>query len=205
MMASFELAWRRVFLLTLVLLSRDGVPQVCDLGIQLLDTFPSAWRRWHSVPKATLERGRSVEFPSEGNVSGYVCNHSSLRMGTRDCFSWPCFGHSCRSPLKKLGWCVPQVPFYARRRSLACVIGVHLPMSSALGVCNQASGNRSRWRRDRLPNPNPKRPSKEDAVSRSHSQGTMVTYLTWDDSTDIHRNNTVGMQYNTNIRKKKTN
>ncbi len=30
-------------------------------------------------------------------------------------------------------------PFYARRRSLACVIGVHLPMSSALGVCNHAS------------------------------------------------------------------
>ncbi len=76
MMASFELALKKGFLLTLVLLSRDGVPQVCDLGIQLLDTFPSAWRRWHSVPKATLERGRSVEFPSEGNVSGYVCNHS---------------------------------------------------------------------------------------------------------------------------------
>ncbi len=25
-------------------------------------------------------------------------------------------------------------PFYARRRSLACVIGVHLPMSGVLGV-----------------------------------------------------------------------
>ncbi len=25
-------------------------------------------------------------------------------------------------------------PFYARRRSLACVIGVHLPMPGALGV-----------------------------------------------------------------------
>ncbi len=67
-------------------------------------------------------------------------------MGTRHCVSWPCFGHSCRSPLKKGGWCVPQAPFYARRRSLACVIGVHLPMSSALGVYNYASGNRSRWR-----------------------------------------------------------
>ncbi len=122
------------FFFTLVLLSRDGVPQVCDLGILLLDTFPSAWRCWHSVPKATLERGRSVEFPSEGNVSGYVCNHSSLRMGTRHCVSWPCFGHSCRSPLKKGGWCVPQAPFYARRRSLACVIGVHLQMSGVLGV-----------------------------------------------------------------------
>ncbi len=147
MMASFELAWRRVSFDPRVLLSRDGVPQVCDLGIQLLDTFPSAWRRWHSVPKAILERGRSVEFPSEGNVSGYVCNHGSLRMGTRHCVSWPCFGHSCRSPLKKRGWCVPQVPFYARRCSLACVIGVHLPMPGALGVFNHASGNRSRWRR----------------------------------------------------------
>ncbi len=38
-------------------------------------------------------------------------------------------------------------PFYARRRSLACVIGVHLPMPGALGVFNHASGNRSRWRR----------------------------------------------------------
>ncbi len=25
-------------------------------------------------------------------------------------------------------------PFYARRRSLACVIGIHLPMSGVLGV-----------------------------------------------------------------------
>ncbi len=48
---------------------------------------------------------------------------------------------------KKRGWCVPQVPLYARRRSLACVIGVHLPMPSALGVFNHALGNRSRWRR----------------------------------------------------------
>ncbi len=103
MMESFELAEEGFFFLTLVLLSRDGVPQVCDLGIQLLDIFPSAWRRWHSVPKATLERGRSVEFPLEGNVSGYVCNHISLRMGTRHCVSWPCFGHSCRSPLEKGG------------------------------------------------------------------------------------------------------
>ncbi len=39
------------------------------------------------------------------------------------------------------------MPLYARRRSLACVIGVHLPMPSALGVFNHASGNRSRWRR----------------------------------------------------------
>ncbi len=53
-----------------------------------------------------------------------------------------------RSPEgKKRGWCVPQVPFYARRCSLACVIGVHLPMPGALGVFNHASGNRSRWRR----------------------------------------------------------
>ncbi len=28
---------------------------------------------------------------------------------------------------------------YARRCSLACIIGIHLPMSSALGVCNHAS------------------------------------------------------------------
>ncbi len=134
MMASFELAWRRVFLFYPSPAEQGWCPQVCDLGIQLLDTFPSAWRCWHSVPKATLEWGRSVEFPSEGNVSGYVCNHSSLRMGTRHCVSWPCFGHSCRSPLKKGGWCVPQAPFYARRRSLACVIGFHLPMSGVLGV-----------------------------------------------------------------------
>ncbi len=53
-----------------------------------------------------------------------------------------------QGPLKeKRGWCVPQVPFYARRLSLACVIGVHLQIASALGVCNHASGNRSRWRR----------------------------------------------------------
>ncbi len=53
-----------------------------------------------------------------------------------------------QGPLKeKREWCVPQVPLYARRRSLACVIGVHLPMPSALGVFNHASGNRSRWRR----------------------------------------------------------
>ncbi len=48
---------------------------------------------------------------------------------------------------KKRGWCVPQASFYARRCSLACVIGAHLPMSSALGVCNHASRHRSRWRR----------------------------------------------------------
>ncbi len=36
-------------------------------------------------------------------------------------------------------WPEPQAPFYARRRSLACVIGVHLPMSSALCVCIHAS------------------------------------------------------------------
>ncbi len=71
-----------------------------------------------------------------------IGNHSSLRMGTRRCVSWPCFGHSCRCPLKKRGWCVPQVPFYTRRRSLACVIGVHLPMSSALGICIHASRHR---------------------------------------------------------------
>ncbi len=59
-------------------------------------------------------------------------------MGTRRYVSGPCFGHSCRSPLKKRGWCVPQVPFYARRCSLACVIGVHLPMPGALGVFNHA-------------------------------------------------------------------
>ncbi len=134
MMASFELAWRRVFLFDLSSAEQGWCSSSLWLRNPGFGHVPSAWRRWHSVPKATLERGRSVEFPSEGNVSGYVCNHSSLRMGTRHCVSWPCFGHSCRSPLKKKGWCVPQVPFYARRRSLACVIGVHLPMSGALGV-----------------------------------------------------------------------
>ncbi len=38
--------------------------------------------RAEGVPIAP-SRGRSVEFPSEGNVSGYVCNHGSPS-GERD-------------------------------------------------------------------------------------------------------------------------
>ncbi len=49
--------------------------------------------------------------------------------------------------MTKRGWCVRQALFFARRHSLACVIGVHLPMSNALGVCNHASRHRSCWRR----------------------------------------------------------
>ncbi len=132
--------------MTLVLLSRDGVPQVCDLGIQLLDTFPSAWRRWHSVPKATLERGRTIEFPSEGNVSGYVCNHSSLRMGTRQCVSWPCFGTPVGPPWKNEDDVFHRRPFMlADAHQLAskastCQCQVHWVFVIMLQVTGHAGG-----------------------------------------------------------------
>ncbi len=105
----------------------------------------------HSIPSRT-ERACS----SPKHITHRSCVSSSVRQrwhGSTQLlkrFSTDIFLLTLQKqgPLKeKRGWCVPQVPFYARRRSLACVIGIHLPMSSALGVCNHASGNRSRWRR----------------------------------------------------------
>ncbi len=43
--------------------------------------------------------------------------------------------------------CSTGAPLCSQTLTLACVIGVHLPMPSALGVFNHASGNRSHWRR----------------------------------------------------------
>ncbi len=101
--------------------------------------FPSAWWRGHSVPTAT-PRGRSVEFPSKGNVSGYACNHGSLRIGNETLRLLAMLrAFLSASPLEKRGWRVPQAPFYSHRRSFAYVIGFHLPMSSALYASIHAS------------------------------------------------------------------
>ncbi len=105
----------------------------------------------HSIPSRT-ERACS----SPKHITHRLCVSSSVRQRWHGSihllkrFSTDIFLLTLQKqgPLKeKRGWCVPQVPLYARRRSLACVIGVHLPMPSALGVFNHASGNRSRWRR----------------------------------------------------------
>ncbi len=105
----------------------------------------------HSIPSRT-ERACS----SPKHITHRLCVSSSVRKRWHGSthllkrFSTDIFLLTLQKqgPLKeKRGWCVPQVPFYARRCSLACVIGVHLPMSSALGGFNHASGNRSRWRR----------------------------------------------------------
>ncbi len=147
MMASFELAWRRVFLFD----PSSAEQGWCSSSLWLRNPgfghVPSAWRRWHSVPIATLERGRSIEFPSEGNVSGYVCNHSSLRMGTRHCVSWSCFGHSCRSPLKKKRMMCSTGALLCSQ-TLISLRHRHPPANvRCIGCCNHASGNRSHRRR----------------------------------------------------------
>ncbi len=59
--------------------SRSAGQGWCSSSLWLRNTairtlFPSAWWRWYSVPI-------SIEFPSKGNVSGYTCNHDSLRIG----------------------------------------------------------------------------------------------------------------------------
>ncbi len=102
----------------------------------------------HSIPSRT-ERACS----SPKHITHRSCVSSSVRQHWHGSthllkrFSTDIFLLTLQKqgPLKeKRGWCVPQVPLYARRRSLACVIGVHLPMPSALGVFNHASGNRRR-------------------------------------------------------------
>ncbi len=111
----------------------------------------SQWAQWLSIPSRT-ERACS----SPKHITHRSCVSSSVRQRwhgsthPRKRFSTDIFLLTLQKqgPLKeKRGWCAPQVPFYAHRCSLAYVIGVHLPMSSALGVCNHASGNRSHWRR----------------------------------------------------------
>ncbi len=110
-------------------------------GSQWTHSIPSRTEHACSSPKHITHRScvsSSVRQPWHGST------HLLKRFST-DIFLLTL---QKQGPLKeKRGWCVPQVPFYARRSSLACVIGIHLPMSSALGVCNHASGNRSRWRR----------------------------------------------------------
>ncbi len=105
----------------------------------------------HSIPSRT-ERACS----SPKHITHRSCVSSSVRQRWHGSthllkrFSTDIFLLTLQKqgPLKeKRGWCVPQDALYARRRSLACVIGVHLPMPGALGVFNHASGNRSRWRR----------------------------------------------------------
>ncbi len=142
MMASFELAWRGFF-----------DPSSAGQGW----CSSSLWLRnpafGHSFPQ---HGGVGIAFPkrppgdaaSEGSVSGYVCNHSSLRIGNETLRLLAMLRAFLSVPLeKKEDDVFHRCPFYARRRSLACVIGVHLPMSSALGVFNHASRHRSRWRR----------------------------------------------------------
>ncbi len=51
---------------------------------------------------------------------------------------------------KKIGWRVPQVPFYSRSHSFAYVIGFHLPMSSALLFFLSCFRHRSRWRHSQI-------------------------------------------------------
>ncbi len=81
--------------------------------------------------------GREIFIPPTAWSASSICDPHDLSLlaasgaagpeprGADDCPN---------SQWKKWGWCVPQAPFYARRRSLVCVIGVHLPMSGVLGV-----------------------------------------------------------------------
>ncbi len=60
-------------------------------------------------------RGRSPQFevPSKGNVSGYVCNHGSLRVGNetlRHLGAVPCFGRKLQT--KKWMTYFPGAPLY---------------------------------------------------------------------------------------------
>ncbi len=143
--------------------SRSAGQGWCSSSLWLRNTairtlFPSAWWRWYSVPI-------SIEFPSKGNVSGYTCNHDSLRIGNEMLRLLAILrAFLSASPLKKRGWRVPQAPFYSRRRSFAYVIGFHLPMSSALCVFISCFRHRSHWRRSH------KWPL-EDAASRSLFSG----------------------------------
>ncbi len=107
---------------------------------QWTHSIPSRTERACSSPKHITHRSRvwsSVRQRWHGST--HLLKRFSTDISTHT--------SETRSPEGKKRGCVPQVPFYARRCSLACVIGVHLPMSSALGVFNHASGNRSRWRR----------------------------------------------------------
>ncbi len=110
-------------------------------GSQWTHSIPSRTERACSSPKHITHRSRvwsSVRQRWHGST--HLLKRFSTDISTHT--------SETRSPEgKKRGWCVPQVPFYARRCSLACVIGVHLPMPGALGIFNHASGNRSRWRR----------------------------------------------------------
>ncbi len=109
-------------------------------GRQMIAAIPSRTERACSSPKHITHRSRvwsSVRQRWHGST--HLLKRFSTDISTHT--------SETRSPEGKKRGCVPQVPFYARRCSLACVIGVHLPMPGALGVFNHASGNRSRWRR----------------------------------------------------------
>ncbi len=139
----------------LIHLSNDDRPNSLEkTGQPRAELFPTE-KRLTMNALHSLENRVRVLFAQTHNALG-SCVSSSVRQRWHGSthllkrFSTDIFLLTLQKqgPLKeKRGWCVPQVPLYARRRSLACVIGVHLPMSSALGVCNHASGNRSRWRR----------------------------------------------------------
>ncbi len=107
----------------------------------------------------------------EQNVSGYVCNHSSLRMGTRHCvlFRGSLWERLQRDRLPEAWLKTPNALGGRLWRKLMSVCehkkgtcGTHHPHFFQGGP----TGMPEAWPRD--------------AVSRSHSQGTMVTYVTWD-------------------------
>ncbi len=77
--------------------------------------IPAAWRSGYSLPKVS-SRGSSTSSQSKGNVSGYKCNHVSLRRGMRHCVPLPCFRYSCACLLqiRKLTTCSTDALLYSR-------------------------------------------------------------------------------------------
>ncbi len=105
------------------------------------------------------------------NVSGYVCNHSSLRMGTRHCVL---FRGSLWERLQR-----DRLPEAWLKTPNALGIGRWTPMTQAnVSIKGHLWNTSSSFFQGRLTGMSEAWP--RDAVSRSHSQGTMVTYVTWD-------------------------
>ncbi len=82
--------------------------------------------------RTPFPREQSARALRPKHITHRSCVSSSVRQRWHGsthllkCFSTDIFLLTLQKqgPLKeKRGWCVPQVPFYARRRSLACVIG----------------------------------------------------------------------------------